>query len=92
MQRHGLRLSLCAMAFGLCTSALAQPDDENEEVEMSIKQPKRQRAVADNKYPMMTVSGTVSTRHGCISFVAQATGRYSAPYAGQRTIYSHDGC
>ena len=49
MQRHGLRLSLCAMAFGLCTSALAQTDDENEEVEMSIKQPKRQRAVADNK-------------------------------------------
>ncbi len=59
MQRQGLRLSLCAMALGLSTSAFAQTDDETEEVEMSIKQPKRQRAVADDKYPMMTISGTI---------------------------------
>ena len=59
MQRHGLRLSLCAMALGLSTSAFAQTDDETEEVEMSIKQPKRQRAVADDKYTMMTISGTI---------------------------------
>ena len=48
IQRHGLRLSLCAISLGLCPTAFAQTENDGEEVEMTIKKPTRQREVKDN--------------------------------------------
>ncbi len=48
IQKHGLRLSLCAISLGLCPTAFAQTDNDGEEVEMTIKKPTRQREVKDN--------------------------------------------
>ena len=43
IQKHGLRLSLCAISLGLCPTAFAQSENEGDEVEMSIKKPTRER-------------------------------------------------
>ena len=48
IQKHGLRLSLCAISLGLCPTAFAQTENNGEEVEMTIKKPTRQREVKDN--------------------------------------------
>lgn len=48
IQKHGLRLSLCAISLGLCPTAFAQKENDGEEVEMTIKKPTRQREVKDN--------------------------------------------
>lgn len=48
IQKHGLRLSLCAISLGLCPTAFAQTENDGEEVEMTIKKPTRQREVKDN--------------------------------------------
>lgn len=48
IQKHGLRLSLCAISLGLCPTAFAQTENVGEEVEMTIKKPTRQREVKDN--------------------------------------------
>ena len=48
IQKHGLRLSLCAISLGLCPTAFAQTENHGEEVEMTIKKPTRQREVKDN--------------------------------------------
>ena len=48
IQKHGLRLSLCAISLGLCPTAFAQSENEGDEVEMSIKKPTRERVVKDN--------------------------------------------
>lgn len=47
IQKHGLRLSLCAISLGLCPTAFAQTENDGE-VEMTIKKPTRQREVKDN--------------------------------------------
>lgn len=48
IQKHGLRLSLCAISLGLCPTAFAQTENDGEEVEMTVKKPTRQREVKDN--------------------------------------------
>lgn len=48
IQKHGLRLSLCAISLGLCPTAFAQTENDGEEVEMTINKPTRQREVKDN--------------------------------------------
>lgn len=48
IQKHGLRLSLCAISLGLCPTAFAQTENDGEEVEMTIKKPTRQREAKDN--------------------------------------------
>ena len=48
IQKHGLRLSLCAISLGLCPTAFAQTENDGEEVEMTIKKTTRQREVKDN--------------------------------------------
>ena len=48
IQKHGLRLSLCAISLGLCPTAFAQTENDGEEVEMTIKKSTRQREVKDN--------------------------------------------
>ena len=48
IQKHGLRLSLCAISLGLCPTAFAQTENDGEEVELTIKKPTRQREVKDN--------------------------------------------
>ena len=48
IQKHGLRLSLCAISLGLCPTAFAQTENDGDEVEMTIKKPTRQREVKDN--------------------------------------------
>ena len=48
IQKHGLRLSLCAISLGLCPTAVAQTENDGEEVEMTINKPTRQREVKDN--------------------------------------------
>lgn len=48
IQKHGLRLSLCAISLGLCPTAFAQTENDGEEVEMTIKKPTREREVKDN--------------------------------------------
>ena len=48
IQKHGLRLSLCAISLGLCPIAFAQTENDGEEVEMTINKPTRQREVKDN--------------------------------------------
>ncbi len=48
IQKHGLRLSLCAISLGLCPTAFAQTENDGEEVEMTIKKPTHQREVKDN--------------------------------------------
>ena len=70
LQTASRRLLLCSLAIGFCTMpALAQSEDEEEEeVETSLKQPTR-KTVADN-YPTVTFKGIVTD---------QATGK---PLAG----------
>jgi len=60
MQKVGLRLPFCVLVMGLCVPAMAQSDDEEEidESELSIKQPKRQQTVSN--YPLLTVKGRVT--------------------------------
>ena len=48
IQKHGLRLSLCAISLGLCPTAFAPTENDGEEGEMTIKKPTRQREVKDN--------------------------------------------
>lgn len=48
IQKHGLRLSLCAISLGLCPTAFAQTENDGEEVERTINKPTRQREVKDN--------------------------------------------
>ena len=48
IQKHGLRLSLCAISLGLCPTAFAQTENDGEEVEMTINKPTRRREVKDN--------------------------------------------
>ena len=58
IQKHGLRLSLCAISLGLCPTAFAQSENEGDEVEMSIKKPKRERVVKD-KFATTMLHGVV---------------------------------
>ena len=58
MQKHGLRLSLCAISLGMCPTAFAQTENDGEEVEMNIKKPTRQREVKDN-FATTTLHGVV---------------------------------
>ena len=58
IQKHGLRLSLCAISLGLCPTAFAQSENEGEEVEMTIKKPTRQREVKD-KFATTMLHGVV---------------------------------
>lgn len=58
IQKHGLRLSLCAISLGLCPTALAQSENEGDEVEMSIKKPTRERVVKD-KFATTMLHGVV---------------------------------
>ena len=68
-QTASQRLVFCVLAFGFCAApAFAQSEDDEEEVETTIKQPTRKAIVA--KYPTVTVRGIVTD---------QATGK---PLAG----------
>lgn len=58
IQKHGLRLSLCAISLGLCPTAFAQSENEGDEVEMSIKKPTRVRVVKD-KFATTMLHGVV---------------------------------
>ena len=58
IQKHGLRLSLCAISLGLCPTAFAQSENEGDEVEMSIKKPTRERVVKD-KFASTMLHGVV---------------------------------
>ena len=58
IQKHGLRLSLCAISLGLCPTAFAQTENDGEEVEMSIKKPTRERVVKD-KFATTMLHGVV---------------------------------
>lgn len=58
IQKHGLRLSLCAISLGLCPTAFAQSENEGDEVEMSIKKPTRERVVKD-KFATTMLHGVV---------------------------------
>lgn len=58
IQKHGLRLSLCAISLGLCPTAFAQTENEGDEVEMSIKKPTRERVVKD-KFATTMLHGVV---------------------------------
>lgn len=58
IQKHGLRLSLCAISLGLCPTAFAQSENECDEVEMSIKKPTRERVVKD-KFATTMLHGVV---------------------------------
>lgn len=58
IQKHGLRLSLCAISLGLCPTAFAQTENDGEEVEMTIKKPTRQREVKD-KFATTMLHGVV---------------------------------
>ena len=65
-QTGGLRLAVCTLVLGLSTAVCAQADDEElEEVETAIKQPKRSQE-KQRIYPMMRLNGMVTD---------QATGR-----------------
>ena len=60
LQASGRRLMFCTLAIGLCaTPAFAQSDDEEDEEEMetAIKQPKRKATVAN--YPTVNIHGRV---------------------------------
>ena len=60
LQRQSLRLSLCAIALTVCSVAFAQDDFDDEEineVQTTIKQPKRAKAV--DKNPTINVQGIV---------------------------------
>ena len=59
-QTVGRRLTFCTLSFALCAApAFAQSeDDEEEEVEMGIKQPTRK--VAQVNYPVVTLRGIVT--------------------------------
>lgn len=59
IQKHGLRLSLCAISLGLCPTAFAQSENEGDEVEMSIKKPTRERVVKD-KFATTMLHGVVA--------------------------------
>ena len=53
------RLFFCALAFGIFVSPVfAQSDDDEEEVETAIKQPKRNAAQVN--YPTVTIKGKVT--------------------------------
>lgn len=58
IQKHGLRLSLCAISLGLCPTVFAQSENEGDEVEMSIKKPTRERVVKD-KFATTMLHGVV---------------------------------
>ena len=58
IQKHGLRLSLCAISLGLCPTAFAQTENDGEEVEMTIKKPTREREVKD-KFATTMLHGVV---------------------------------
>ena len=58
IQKHGLRLSLCAISLGLCPTAFAQSENEGDEVEMTIKKPTRERVVKD-KFATTMLHGVV---------------------------------
>ena len=58
IQKHGLRLSLCAISLGLCPTAFAQSENEGDEVDMSIKKPTRERVVKD-KFATTMLHGVV---------------------------------
>jgi TonB-linked SusC/RagA family outer membrane protein len=59
MQNASRRLVFCALAFAFCAvPAFAQDEDDEQEVEISIKQPTR-KAIADN-YPTIEVKGIVT--------------------------------
>lgn len=58
IQKHGLRLSLCAISLGLCPTAFAQSENDGDEVEMSIKKPTRERVVKD-KFATTMLHGVV---------------------------------
>lgn len=58
IQKHGLRLSLCAISLGLCPTAFAQTENDGEEVEMTIKKPTRERVVKD-KFATTMLHGVV---------------------------------
>ena len=81
-QTASRRLLLCAVAFGCCaTPVLAQNEDDEEEVETAIKQPKR-KAVQVN-YPTIKLSGVVidqATKAPLAGIQLQAVGnnRYTA--------------
>ena len=70
-QNGGIRLALCTLLMGLSTTVCAQTDDDEEveETETGIKQPKR-NVTALAAYPLMTLRGMVTD---------QATGK---PLAG----------
>lgn len=60
LQKSGLRLSFCALAFGIGSTAIAQDDmaagDADTET-TAVKQPKR--PVVSSKYTLKTISGIV---------------------------------
>ena len=58
IQKHGLRLSLCAISLGLCPTAFAQSENDGDEVEMTIKKPTRERVVKD-KFATTMLHGVV---------------------------------
>ena len=60
MQNSSLRIVVCTLALGLSTATFAQTDDEEEEeVETSIKQPDRSK-LKQASYPTITLKGTVT--------------------------------
>ena len=56
LQRQSLRLSLCALAFSVCSVAVAQ-DDLDEDSSLGFKAPKRAKVVDTN--PTINVKGVV---------------------------------
>ena len=60
MQTGSLRIVVCALTMGLSATAFAQTDDEEEEeVETSIKQPDRSK-LKQAAYPTITLKGVVT--------------------------------
>ena len=84
LQTCGLRLAVCTLVWGLSAATYAQTDDEQEEeeVEVGIKQPDRSKIKQDN-YPTMTLKGKVvdlATGSGLVGIQLRALGyeRYTA--------------
>jgi TonB-linked SusC/RagA family outer membrane protein len=82
MQTSSLRIVVCALTLGLSTAAFAQSEDEEEEVETSIKQPDRSKMKQVN-YPTITLKGKVTdqaTKQPLVGIQLRALGydRYTA--------------
>ena len=82
LQTGILRTAVCTLAIGLTTTAYAQTEDEEEEVETAIKQPTRSQLQQVN-YPLVMLKGIVTdqaTGQPLVGIQLQALGypRYTA--------------